>query len=142
LPDLRRLIGITGERLIVETARGWQAYAAPTGKLLWQHDAEQILDANVCPASGDLLVAEREPQPNDAWRPVLVWLNFETGRETARLALEPLTDKQPMLGPLVVAGERLWALFGRGLREPRREVFELTPTSDPAQPPRAATARQ
>src|SRR5262249_51220647 len=49
LPDIRRLVGVSGERIIVETARGWQAYAAPTGKFLWEHDAEQILDANVCP---------------------------------------------------------------------------------------------
>jgi outer membrane protein assembly factor BamB len=141
VPDIRRLIGVTSERVIVETARGWQAYAAATGKAGWQFDAEQILDANVCPATGQLVVAHREPQANDTWRPVLVWINAETGRETARLALESLADKQPMLGPLVVAGERLWTLFGRGVREPRREVFELIPTSDPAQPPRT-NARQ
>jgi hypothetical protein len=82
-------------------------------------------------------VAHREPQANDTWRPVLVWINAENGHETARLPLESLADKQPMLGPIVIAGERLWTLFGRGVREPRREVFELTPTSDPAQPPRS-----
>jgi outer membrane protein assembly factor BamB len=130
IPDVRRLIGLAGERVIVETARGWRAYAAPTGKLLWQHDAEQILDATVCPTAGDLVVAQREPQPNDTWRPVLVWINSGTGRETARRPLEPLADKQPMLGPFVVAGDRLWTLFGRGLREPRREVYELVPTAD------------
>lgn len=142
LPDVRRLIGATGERLVVETARGWQAFAANTGKPLWQRDAEQILDANICPTTGDLLVAQREAQPNDTWRPVLVWLNSETGREIARLPLESLTDKQPMLGPLVVNSDRLWTLFGRGLKEPRRELFELTPTAEPAQPPRVTAARQ
>jgi outer membrane protein assembly factor BamB len=142
LPDIRRLIGATGECLVAETARGWQAFATATGKPLWQHDAEQVLDANVCPTTGDLLVAQREPQANDAWRPVLVWLNSATGREVARLPIEPLTDKQPMLGPLVVNGDRLWTLFGRGLKEPRRELFELTPTTEPAQPPRATAARQ
>lgn len=142
LPDVRRLIGISGERLVVETTRGWQAHAANTGKLLWQYDAEQLLDAHVCPTAGALVLAQRESQPNEAWRPVLVWLNPETGTETARLPIEKLTDKQPMLGPLVVDRDHLWTLFGRGLREPRREMFELTPTSDPAQPPRATAGRR
>jgi outer membrane protein assembly factor BamB len=137
VPDIRRLVGVSSERVIIETARGWQACAAATGKPSWQFDAEQILDANFCPASGQLVVAHREAQANDTWRPVLVWINAETGRETARLPLESLADRQPMLGPLVVAGERLWTLFGRGVREPRREVFELTPTNDRAQPPSA-----
>lgn len=140
LPDIRRLIGVSGDKLVVETAKGWQAYAAANGKLIWRHDAEQILDAHVCPNSGDLLVSQREPHANDTFRPVLVWINSETGRETARLPLDPLADKQPMLGPLVVSNNRLWALFGRGLKEPRRELFELTPTADPAQPPRATAA--
>ncbi len=140
LPTIRRLLGTTGDSLIVETAQGWRAFAASTGNLLWQHDAEQILDAHVCATSGDLLVSQREPQENDTWRPVLVWINAKTGSETARLPLEALADKQPLLGPLVVSNKHLWTLFGRGLKEPRRELFELTPTADPAQPPRAATA--
>jgi hypothetical protein len=70
---------------------------------------------------------------NENQRCVLVWLDPETGRETARLPLEQFADKQPLLGPLVVERDRLWTLFGRGLREPRREVFELTPTNESAQ---------
>lgn len=140
--DIRRLIGVTGESLIAETSRGWQAFATATGKPLWQRDAEQVLDAHVCPTTGDLLVAQREPQPNETWRPVLVWLNSATGREIARLPLDSLADKQPMLGPLLVHNERLWTLFGRGLLEPHRELFELIPTADPAQPPRATAAKR
>lgn len=137
LHDVRRLIGFAGKRVIVETARGWQAHAADTGAILWQHDAQQVLDAQVCPATGDLLFAERESLPNNVWRAVLVWLNPETGRETARQPLEPLTDPQPMLGPLVMDHDHLWTFFGRSIRDPNREVFELIPTADPAQPPRA-----
>jgi outer membrane protein assembly factor BamB len=140
IPDLRRMIGLTGERLIVETARGWQALGITDGNLLWQHDADQVLDAQVCPASGDLLVARREIQQNDVWRAVLLWLNAETGRELARLPLDQLNDKQPFLGPVVVDQDHLWALFGRTLRDPHRDLFELLPTADPAQAPRA-TAR-
>ena len=127
---------------MAETARGWQAFATGTGEPLWQHDADHILDANVCPTTGDLLVARREPQANDTWRPVLMWLNSATGREIARLPLDPLIDKQPMLGPLVVSSDHLWTLFGRGLKEPHRELFELTPTADPAHPPRVTAAKR
>lgn len=137
IPDLRRVIGLSGERLVVETARGWQAQGVADGKLLWQSDADQVLDAQVCPASGDLLVARREIQHNDVWRSVLVWLNAESGRELARLPLDQLNDKQPFLGPLVMDQDHVWAFFGRGLRDPHRDLFELIPTADPAQAPRA-----
>jgi outer membrane protein assembly factor BamB len=140
IPDLRRLIGIAGPRLVVETARGWQAHTPDLGKLLWQHEADQILDAQVCPGSGDLLVAQRESQPNEQSRAVLVWLNAETGRETARQPLAPFVDKQPMLGPVVVDRDHLWTFFGRGLRDPYRDLFELTPTADPAQAPRTTAS--
>ena len=142
IPDLRRLIGIAGPRLVIETARGWQAHAPDSGKVLWQHDGEQILDAQVCPASGDLLVAQREFQQGDQWRAVLVWLSAETGRETARQPLAPFVDKQPMLGPLVVDGDHIWTFFGRGVKDPYRDLFELTPTADPAQAPRTASIGQ
>jgi len=118
----------------------WQAHASDSGKLLWQHDAEQVLDAQICPASGDLLVSQRESQPNDQWRAVLVWLNAETGRETARLPLMSFVDKQPMLGPCVVDQDRIWTFFGRGLRDPYRDLFELIPTADPAQAPRTTAS--
>jgi len=141
IPDWRRLLGTSGQRLIVETARGWQAHAMATGLPLWQHDAEQVLDAQVCPASGELLVAQRDQLPGDQWKPVLVWLDPESGRETARWPLDALPDKQPMLGPVIVDNDRLWLLFGRGIREPHRDLYELTPTADPAHPPKVA-ARQ
>jgi outer membrane protein assembly factor BamB len=140
IPDLRRLIGLAGPRLVVETARGWQARAPDSGKLLWQQEADQILDAQICPASGDLLVAQRERQPNDQWRAVLIWLDAQTGRETARQPLAPFVDPQPMLGPLVVHEDRLWTFFGRGVRNPYRDLFELIPTADPAQAPRATAS--
>jgi outer membrane protein assembly factor BamB len=142
IPDLRRLIGIAGPRLVIETARGWQAHASDSGKQLWQHEGEQVLDAQICPASGDLLVAQRESQPNDQSRAVFVWLSAETGRETARQPLALFVDKQPMLGPLVVDGDHLWTFFGRGVKDPYRDLFELTPTADPAQAPRTASIGQ
>ena len=126
--------------LIVETARGWQAHAVDSGKPLWQHDAEHLLDAHVCPTAGDLLMAQRERHGNDAWHPVLVWLSPETGRETGRSPLESLADKEPLLGPLIVDHDHLWALFGRGLRDPHRELIELMPTANPADPPHVARA--
>jgi outer membrane protein assembly factor BamB len=137
LPGIRRLIGIAGERLVIETSGGWQAHATGTGKRLWQYEAPEVLDAHVCPPSGDVVLGRREPMANENQRCVLVWLDPETGRETARLPLEQFADKQPLLGPLVVERDRLWTLFGRGIREPRREVFELTPTNESAQTARS-----
>jgi outer membrane protein assembly factor BamB len=133
VPGIRRLIGTTGERLIVETSSGWQAHAAATGQRLWQYEVPDLLDAHVCPPSGDLLLARRELVASGNWQCVLVWLDPETGRATARLPLEALADRQPLLGPMIVDRDRLWVLFGRGLGEPRRDVFELTPTGEQVQ---------
>jgi outer membrane protein assembly factor BamB len=138
VPELRRMLGLIGERVIVETSRGWQALSAADGNALWQTDAGSILDGHICPASGDVLVVQREIQQNDVWRPVLVWLNSKTGNEFARQPLDPLADKDPYLGPFVLDQDRVWAFFGRGIKEPHRDLFELTPTNDPAQAPRSA----
>jgi hypothetical protein len=35
----------------------------------------------------------------------------------------------------------MFLLFGRGLREPHRDLYELTPTADPAHPPKVAVRR-
>ena len=86
-------------------------------------------------------MTRRQRRANDAWHPMLVWLSPETGRERARCALESLGDKEPLLGPLVVDHDRLWALFGRGLRDPHRELVEFIPTAKPADPPQVALRR-
>ncbi|MBS0260935.1 MAG: PQQ-like beta-propeller repeat protein [Planctomycetes bacterium] len=138
VPEMRRLLGLTGERLMLETTRGWQALATGDGRVLWQADGAGIADGYVCPTSGDLLVVQREIQQSDVWRPVLIWLNSETGRELARQPLDALADKDPFLGPFVVDQDRLWTLFGRGIRDPHRDLYELVPTNDPAQAPRTA----
>lgn len=127
LPDVRRILGLAGKRLVVETADGLQAFAAVTGERLWQHDAGPLLDGHLIAATGDILYTRREQVQPDQWRPTLVWLDPATGRETARWPLESLTDKQPLLGPLFAHQEKLFMFFGRSPTS--RELMELVPTA-------------
>ena len=144
LPDARRILGLAGERLLVETASGVLALESDTGRRLWTRDVAQPLDAHLCPGSGNLLLTHREPFQGDTWQPMLCWVDPATGQDTGAWPLEKLADKQPMLGPFVMHGDRLWAFFGRGNRDAMRDLVELTPTGAapyPGQPADAALDR-
>lgn len=137
LSDARRILGLAGQRLLVETAAGVVALAADTGRRLWSRDLDQQLDAYLCPDSGNILVTQRQPLTGDMWQPALVWLDPATGYDTGSWTLEKLADKQPMLGPLVAHGDRLWTFAGRGNRDATRDIIELVPTATapyPGQP--------
>lgn len=125
--DVRRVLGLTAGRLIVETSRGWQAFVAETGDPAWFHATDQIMDAALCAASGPLMVSRREQIQPELWRALLVWLDPLTGRELATAPLESMTDRQPFLGPVVRHNDRLWTFFGRNIRDPNRDIYELIP---------------
>jgi outer membrane protein assembly factor BamB len=128
LPDLCRLVGIVEGNLIVETAEGLQAYNSRSGSLLWRREAD-LLTAQACGLPGKLLVVESERAENEETQPALVWLDAATGHEVLRCELNKLADRQPMVGPLVVHGDRMWTFFGRGGREAAREIHALRPSA-------------
>ena len=70
--------------------------------------------------------------------PVLVWIDLATGKLKARSPLWTLRSKQPMLGPLVSDGKRLWCFAevadGNGALQPQRNIVEAM-AAGPAIPP-------
>ena len=125
---LRRLAGLVGGRLIVQTDGGFVSLDAATGKEHWRHHVRHLLTPPLCGGPGgltygsaDFLPGEKEPH-----RPTLVWVDLETGREKTRFPLDSLQSVQPRLGPLFTAGDRLWAFSGKG-NELARSLIELVP---------------
>ncbi len=129
LPGMHRLTGLVGDRAIVETEEGLLAIGLAKGDVLWHHVTGDLLDAQLCGGPGQLAYARRQRMPNDAnqFRPEFVWLDAATGREVAHTALDNLKHNQPMLGPVVAVGTRLWTFGAGGENEASRSLYELIP---------------
>ncbi len=156
LVDPRRMLGIAGERLVVETDGCLAGLDVATGGTVWRTAAGNWLDGFCLDAGtgdlagagaggavreGRLLATRRELVQQDQWRPVLVWLDVATGRELAASPLEGLTDRDPQFGPIVVVKDRLWAFSGKGQREASRELVELLPGAGSSEPLSAPAER-
>jgi len=59
------------------------------------------------------------------FRPKLVRVDVSTGQGIGQTQLRGLENENPFLGPLVMAGSRLWAFFGRGDQDPTRDLIEM-----------------
>ena len=57
----------------------------------------------------------------------MTWLNPGDGREHAHVVLDALSEKTPFVGPLLVAGGRLWTFYGRTWSDGTRDLLELVP---------------
>ncbi len=136
LVGAQRLLGVAGQRLIVQTERGLQALAVDTGEPQWQHPVENPLDACLCDDATVLYSCRRgaEDAPGK-FRPQLVWVDVATGQSVGQTLLRGLEHENPFLGPFVVAGSRLWAFFGRGDQDPTRDLIELVPQGAADKPP-------
>jgi hypothetical protein len=141
--DPRRMHGCIAGRFVLETAREVVALDLVTGSVAWRLEGQSPgiagtgspwMDArrpDGGPARGDVLVlARREMVQPDVVRPVLVRVDARDGRELSTAPLNALSDKDPQLGPLVPHGERWWTFFGKGQREPSREIVELIPATE------------
>jgi len=131
VPGLISLAGHYRGRLVVETNYGLSALDPSTGRLLWHHPTGHRLAALACGPPGGLVYARLEEPPRpSAWArrlAALVWLDAATGKPTYRLAfgVPDLAGADPLVGPLVTAGDRQWLLVARANRPAEREIVEL-----------------
>ena len=127
VPELRRLLGVVGGRLLAATSAELIALDPSSGKLLWSRAASPRSAITLAGAGGAIVTFESEPAPGSAAaQPRLVWLSGASGAalHTALLRLPSAGAVQS--GPLVFAGGRCWGFFA----EPNsfvREIVELTP---------------
>lgn len=130
--DGRRIVGSDDRRAYVETSRGISAIALEDGRIAWRHAVSGLLDASWSDGEGGLLYARTESLAPDKARPLLVWLETDSGRVHSVWPLIELEDPQPVLGPLLRRGDQMWTLFGRGLRGGPRGLCQLTSIPEPA----------
>ncbi len=127
IPGLHRMSGVADDRLIVETQTGFIALSGDKGEIKWNHPAGDLLEGQLCGGPGGFLYARREKGADGQLRPVLVWVDVQTGRAKAYTPLDQLKSGTPMFGPIVAAPNRLIAFSAGGDNDPWRTVFELTP---------------
>jgi hypothetical protein len=128
--SVRRLAGVCGETAVIETADGFIGVQAENGEPRWRRDIPHLLEARLCsadPSGGTMVYARREATAGSQWRPSLVWLDVLTGRDMAVCPLPEMIGREPLLGPLVMHGQRLWLFSGDNTIELRRRFWELVP---------------
>ena len=126
-PELRRVVGIVNQQVIVETATGLHALRVDNGERVWSSTATGLLEAQICGAPGGVLVARTIRLRNEQRRICLAWLDAATGRETARLMMPDMQDKEPQVATLLPWKDRLWLAWGHQPRDFKRELIELVP---------------
>ena len=117
-----------GERLIVATGDELLGLETAAGKIVWRHATPQRLEACLCGWPGGLLCVQPEKlaDPNAPRRPVLVWLDAQTGKTVREQVLETAPQAKPHFGPLAANGTRQWLLVGSPQQPADKEIWELT----------------
>ena len=149
VPGLKRVVGLTGEHLLVERQDGLESLAVNDGRSLWQYHTTSLMDAVLAgpPLKVDVKVVPGEPPPASEllkpqsilvtrWNQLpknimearLVWLDPETGQALAELPLTELNSKEVAVGPFVTSGERVWLYGAQDRKEARRILYELVKT--------------
>jgi outer membrane protein assembly factor BamB len=138
LPEVLGLVGLTRPpagagmpRLIVRTERDLRGLDLDTGETVWRFATNDMTSHQLVDGRAIVLAQrERIRDQNDERRMRLIWLDPMTGHAQATSVIADLVDNDPRLGPLVAAGERIFAFFGRGQHDARRDIVELVPEGD------------
>ncbi len=124
ITHLRGLAGITGSNVIADTTRGLEAVDATTGKLLWRYPLPSRLEVFQTDEQ-TVLLAKRAESTDNKSKPLLIWLDAQSGRELDQSMVEVKGREQFQLGPLFSANGKWWSFVGESWRNPQRELHEL-----------------
>lgn len=127
-PELRRIVGLVKNHVIIETNATLHALKAENGERAWSRTVLGPLEAQVCGELGGILIARTQRLRNDKRRVCVAWLDPVTGIETARCAFPELLDKDPQVASLVPDQGHVWMAWGKNPRDFRRELIELKPS--------------
>ncbi|MBW3539472.1 MAG: PQQ-binding-like beta-propeller repeat protein [Planctomycetes bacterium] len=123
--DVRRLVGVAGERVVFATDRSLEAVAATDGSFAWSRPLPERLHAQL--AGEERLVVTRQWTFGDKAHAALMWLDPADGRELSTELVGEPAEKTILLGPLFAAGAKLWAFRGTDWKDPTRQLLELIP---------------
>ena len=132
---LRGLLGVAGNRALVDTVAGLIALDTATGEVAWQRSVDFRLEA-IAWDPQTVTFAQRQTATNNRSKPVLVWLDLQTGEEQCESLIEVADREEFQLGPLFTAGGRWWSLVGQTWKDPKRELHEFIPLA--AIPPKSS----
>lgn len=132
LVEPNRLVGIGSGRLLVETGAGLEAMDAAGGELLWHRDLVGVCgimpgqdSRNICCAT--LVKTKEGGKPP---RLELVWLDGASGTAERTAAVDLPDWPEPLAGPFIAAGERMWGLFADQAAPAQREIRQLALTDE------------
>ncbi|MGC4004111.1 MAG: PQQ-binding-like beta-propeller repeat protein [Pirellulales bacterium] len=130
LPSIRRILGVNGGLVLVQTDEAVLALNVADGHLLWQSPQSRLLDAfALADTAPRLMVAYEVPakDPKDKTRSVeLAVIDLKDGRTLETRAFGEVKGDAPHAGPLVAVGDKRWWLFtGNGDKEPHRAIQAL-----------------
>ncbi|MDB5386282.1 MAG: Tetratricopeptide 2 repeat protein [Planctomycetaceae bacterium] len=126
-PELRRIVGLVNNSVIIEAGSGLHALRADNGERIWTSIESGVLEAQICGNPGGILVARAQRLRNEQRRLSLAWLDSATGLEIGRTSFPELQDKEPQAATLVPDQGKIWLAWGKNPRDFRRELIELVP---------------
>jgi outer membrane protein assembly factor BamB len=127
LPELRRLLGVVGGRLLVSSATQLLALDPRSGQPLWSRATDPRSALTLTGPSGAIVVFESQPAASaPAGQPKLVWLDGASGAVVHTAALRLPSAPAVQSGPLVFAADRCWGFFAAEPDGFSREIVELT----------------
>ena len=122
--NLRGLLSVSETRVLIETVTGIVALNAQSGDVVWERPVEPRLEAfNV--EGPTLVVSRRVTFPNNRSKPVLIWLDSQTGEERGQSLIEVADREEFQLGPMFSAGNKWWSFVGQSWKESKRELQEF-----------------
>jgi outer membrane protein assembly factor BamB len=147
LPEVLGIVGLAPAaaadgtpRLIVRTERDLRGLDTESGATLWRFPVAELTSHQLVDDRALLLAVRlRRHEQSDQWNIRFFWLDSATGESLGSCVVQDLADSDPRLGPLVPYKDRLFAFFGRGQHDARRDLVELTPAGE-ANPPTLLTA--
>ena len=134
MTNLRGLIDVTDSRVLVETVTGLVALDVESGQVAWSRPIETRLEAMTIHGP-TLLVTRRGTFPNNRSKPILTWLDLNSGEELGQTLVDVADREECQLGPMFFAGGKWWSFVGQTWKEPKRELHEFV--SIPAVTPKS-----
>ena len=128
-PELRRCLGVRGEKLIVVSGNHLLALDRRTGQERWRQETGELLEGALCGGEHGLVTVELgEVNAQTKERNTqLVWRHAESGAVVQSVPLMELTGSETRCGPLFGFQNQIWMIAGKGFNSPVRELISWQP---------------
>ncbi len=124
LPRMRKLLGLAGDKLIVETAGNLLALDARTGKNRWRQPLRGPVAAHLCGAEGLVIATRgRHSEGRGAAGTFLQWLDSEDGSTKHQFPLD--LPEREMIGPMAAADQKFWLCHASPNEPAARNIAEM-----------------